>query len=282
MQFGALYEPLLRLSRKTVFLSSTASIWSQTGSGYYALANSLLNWAAEYHFSRGMDISSMRLGPFSGVGMAMDYADEMKAVGLKLMRPTQLLEMSMKCRTPNPCVVSMDAVRIEQIMSAKGKWNLFKNLTSGSTMHCNPVISDSRMDRLEVEGKIRTVILKEFENLIDSDGNVAFQSIDSITAVEFASSLSKLFGQKFPSTVIYDHPTLDALAIFIKQGGKIDASLQVGNELISHKSDNGKILIDLVSRLPRNHPDHDLVTRVACLRWDADLDPVRGEYPQLG
>jgi acyl carrier protein len=62
----------------------------------------------------------------------------------------------------------------------------------------------------------RTLGIREDEE-IDRDLPFSALGMDSLLAIELRNSLSGLFHTQFPSTILFDYPTLRTLALYLEQ-----------------------------------------------------------------
>lgn len=70
--------------------SSTSSIWSQSGGGHYAAANSLLDGLAMQKHKKGLPTLAVQFGPFAETGMAAGYVDVLASLGLLSLAPKEV------------------------------------------------------------------------------------------------------------------------------------------------------------------------------------------------
>ena len=73
-----------------VLFSSTSAVWSQSGAGHYAAANSHLDALAATRQHAGLPALAVRFGPFAETGMAASHASALTAMGLPGLKPRQV------------------------------------------------------------------------------------------------------------------------------------------------------------------------------------------------
>ena len=73
-----------------VYLSSTSSIWSQSGAAHYAAANTYLDALARCVQSSGMHALAIQYGPFDKVGMAAAHILVLSNIGLDALDPNEV------------------------------------------------------------------------------------------------------------------------------------------------------------------------------------------------
>ena len=73
-----------------VYLSSTSSIWSQSGAAHYAAANTFLDALARRLQSSGMHALAIQYGPFDRVGMAAPHILALSSMGLDPLDPDEV------------------------------------------------------------------------------------------------------------------------------------------------------------------------------------------------
>ena len=75
-----------------VLFSSTSAVWSQSGAGHYAAANSHLDALAATRQHAGLAATAVQFGPFAETGMAAAHSSALTAMGLPGMKPHQVLQ----------------------------------------------------------------------------------------------------------------------------------------------------------------------------------------------
>ena len=73
-----------------VLFSSTSAVWSQSGAGHYAAANSHLDALAASRHHAGLPATAIQFGPFAETGMAASHASALTAMGLPGLKPKQV------------------------------------------------------------------------------------------------------------------------------------------------------------------------------------------------
>ena len=73
-----------------VLFSSTSAVWSQSGAGHYAAANSHLDALAASRQHAGLPATAIQFGPFAETGMAASHASALTSMGLPGLKPRQV------------------------------------------------------------------------------------------------------------------------------------------------------------------------------------------------
>jgi len=160
----------------TALFSSTASIWSQTGAAHYSAANSILDSTAGAAQAAGVFVSAVNFGPFAGVGMAAAHVDSMHAIGLaSLQPPTAYRAFRAVGYAPHTIRAGIKVGKFVKVNTAKE--------TSGHDVTSNEAFAPA--------------------------------SFDSLSAVELADRISKAVGRDLPSTLVFDYPSVTAIADYV-------------------------------------------------------------------
>ncbi|MFG2050638.1 SDR family NAD(P)-dependent oxidoreductase [Micromonospora sp. NPDC048935] len=76
------------------------------------------------------------------------------------------------------------------------------------------------------------------------------QGFDSLTAVELRNQLAALSGMRLPSTVVFDHPSPDALAAFLATQASGDAAVEQTRARVVEATDEPIAIIGMACRYP--------------------------------
>jgi acyl transferase domain-containing protein/acyl carrier protein len=221
-----------------VFFSSAASLFGNPGQASYAAANAFLDGLAAHRRSLGLPGVSIAWGAWSGAGMAARVgAREQRAWserGIEAIAPDRgLTELDELLDSPAPqiAVFKMDWGRFARQYPTGGEAPLLSELVREARQQASQ--SDSASDarvkllrRLENSSPVeRLEILADFVRMqvadvlgfsesAGLDPNQGFFEVgmDSLMAVDLQRRLQNGLGITLPSTIGFDHPTIEALA----------------------------------------------------------------------
>jgi acyl transferase domain-containing protein/acyl carrier protein len=226
-----LLHELTRNSQLDFFIaySSMVALWGAKGQGAYAAANQFLDMLAHYRRSIGLPGLSINWGLWASEDRA-GLSDQLAPMGVKTLRPRLALET----------FGSLLATDSAQIAVADIDWNLFKRVYE--TRRRRPLfdridsksapavsIKASLRDQLEQAplgerfSLLRAFIVSELASVIALSASETLEDhqgffdlgMDSLMAVEFKSRLEGALGCTLPSTLAFDHPTVDDLTRYI-------------------------------------------------------------------
>ncbi|MFP3118390.1 SDR family NAD(P)-dependent oxidoreductase [Streptomyces sp. Iso 434] len=222
-----------------VLFSSVAGVWGSGGQGAYAAANAALDALALARAARGAPATSVAWGPWAGSGMAgaEDTADYLRRRGLRAMDPAHALDaLGTAVDGGDVCVAvaDVDWSRLVPALTSVRPQRLFDRLTatpprtgaaapgaeqgSGAT---SPAVTrlaalsgkERRRELAElVRGHVAAVLGHRDTDAVGPRRAFTDLGFDSLTAVELRDRLAGATGLALPATVVFDHPSPDALA----------------------------------------------------------------------
>jgi len=218
--------------RAFVLFSSLSGVLGNAGQGNYAAANAQLDALAEHRRALGHTATSVAWGPWAEDGMAHGLGtDQLRDSGLRPMEPDQAIE----------ALWSAIADEAPAVMVADADWDTFAaraaafrpvpQLAELSAAAVRPPATEAALGRdlealtpAERHGVLLDVVHKHVAVILGHgphwrmEADRPFQSLgfDSLTAVELRNRLDAATGLKLPSTMVFDHPTPDALVAFLQ------------------------------------------------------------------
>jgi acyl transferase domain-containing protein/acyl carrier protein len=214
-----------------VMFSSAASLFAPVGQGNYAAANAFLDALAHHRRALGLPAVSINWAAWERTGMAAVVGERRETQwaqgGLALMTPaegldvlgwllhghlTQVAVLPVEWRTyfdwlgEARAAALLDAVKPD----AKGE---------------SPAVAESFAERLLrlpagarvtavsdlVTAEVRTVLGFRSDQIVDPTQGLFDLGMDSLTAVELRNRLQNRIGRTIAGTVVFDHPSIDAL-----------------------------------------------------------------------
>lgn len=244
-----------------VCFSSMAGIVGTVGQANYAAANAFLDALVYYRRSLGLPGLSIAWGPWAEGGMAAGLEKRRQGAmgqrGLEPLPPSQGLRIMER-------LIREDAVHA---IAARVNWSTFTKrldddglrrffrglaplpadslrLTAGDTHGFARLLADTPSDRrrsvlmTHIRSKIAgTLGLDPTEYVINPRDRLLDLGIDSIMAVELKERLESELERTLPATLVFDHPTLEALADYLLGGAPAPAATETPDPNSPHDDD---------------------------------------------
>jgi len=217
-----------------VCFSSVAALMGSPGQANYAAANAFMDAFAAYRQSLGLSGLSINWGPWaqSGMAAALQSRDQARwaAQGVNLIEPEQgltLLGQLLTSKTAHAAVLPIDWSRyLAQIPTGFNLSILSHLAKSVSLGEVTPPWIRIELEQAPPEERqslltrqIQTLIAKvlglEAPELVQPRERLFDLGLDSLMAVELKSRLESGLGCSLRSTLIFDYPTLEALANYL-------------------------------------------------------------------
>ncbi|MEV5434368.1 type I polyketide synthase, partial [Streptomyces sp. NPDC052701] len=223
-----------------VLFSSAAGVLGAPGQGNYAAANAFLDALATHRRHAGLAAQSLAWGLWgqsSGMADTLDETDltRIARTGMHALTPEEGLALFDAARTsPEPLLLPagldlpalhaqgdrlptvfrtlVPAARRRSSSGAAGESSaLRRRLAALPQDEWHGVLLDI------VLGRVASVL--GYANASTIESGRAFQELgfDSLTAVEFRNSLGEAVGMRLPATLVFDHPTPEALTAHLLQ-----------------------------------------------------------------
>ncbi|GAB4814934.1 hypothetical protein N2152v2_001980 [Parachlorella kessleri] len=248
--------------------SSIAALLGSAGQANYAAANAMLDAASAARQARGLSGMSLNLGAWA-VGMAgrnAALAQRLRASGVGIIQPAAGLAAVAHATFSTSSLAS-------NIVISPFEWQKMQERAGGSlssafedfvTVPLAAVVgtkeaNNASMKRTQVRSRPHRMPLEEVtQHVLDTvlavtslqvaiDVPLMSAGLDSLSSVELRNALQARFDLDLPVTVMFDHPTVHALAGFIS-GQLLDKDL-VGQELQVVQFSPVAALQDLVGQL---------------------------------
>ncbi|WP_007026029.1 type I polyketide synthase, partial [Saccharomonospora iraqiensis] len=223
-----------------VLFSSVSGTWGSGGLGAYAAANALLDDLAERRRARGETALSVAWGPWGEAGMATGgTADELIRRGLRPLAPATALDaLGTALAVGDTCVTiaDVDWARFASAFTARRSSPLLADIPAARPVETlrpatEPLTTTdpARVAEL-VLARIAAVLGHDGGDAVDRTRAFRDLGFDSLTAVELRDALAAATGLRLPATVVFDHPTPDALVDYLVAeltGGQVVAATRV-------------------------------------------------------
>ena len=294
-----------------VLFSSAASLMGSAGQGNYAAANAFLDALAHYRRRAGLPGVSINWSAWSHAGMAAAAGNlqrRLSARGLAEIEPRHGLHVLSRLAGATTgaqiAVLPIDWAVFRRNGASRGDPALLAELTSGAETAAVPdphlvgswqslpqgerhaaIQAHLRQHIIEVLGLDPAERIDERQGLLDL-------GMDSLMTLELRNRLQHSVGQALPATLVFDHPSIAALATYLERafvataehGGDANTSRRPalqGADLSRDLSTEPIAIIGAGCRLPGGvtspaefwdllHDGVDAISEVPADRWDID------------
>jgi myxalamid-type polyketide synthase MxaC len=230
-----------------VLFSSVASLTGSPGQSGYAAANAFLDAMAHFRHGLGLPTLSVNWGAWAGSGMASRVAESGRQRVLPGIRPMSAelcfaaLELALADGRPQLAIADADWSRwnpAPRLLSPFLPQREAQRAASGET---------EILSRLELAPPARRrTILVEFLRAevaailgLDASGHylderqpVLRMGMDSLMTVQFRNRLAAALERPLSATLVFDHPTIGALADFLNPDSRSEEKLPRPDKLL--------------------------------------------------
>lgn len=209
-------------------LSSTAATIGSPGQGNYAAANGAAERIAANLRARKVRAYSIAWGPWRDVGRATSQgaADRLARLGMHpIDRATGLATLSavLANEPADVAALDFDADIWMKANSGAAGWT-YLGATPSAPIQPTQLLADIRKTASPIRRRriVAEAIEKEVRTVLalaaPAPRAIALRDLglDSLMAVEVRNRLERIFGLRMPSTLAFDHPTIDAIATAIE------------------------------------------------------------------
>jgi acyl transferase domain-containing protein/NADPH:quinone reductase-like Zn-dependent oxidoreductase/NAD(P)-dependent dehydrogenase (short-subunit alcohol dehydrogenase family)/SAM-dependent methyltransferase/acyl carrier protein len=217
-----------------IMFSSAASLFGSPGQANHVAANTFLDTLAAYRHSQGLPALSINWGVWSDIGAAAKrgIANQMSMRGVSVITPSQGIEILEYLKKQTVTQVGVIPVNWSELLK-KGHFSTFFADFHTQTAAKNHQTSGKINDALALaiasrrEGKptgdialltnyLQTEVGKilglSTNQLPDTQVGFFDMGMDSLMMVELRSRVESSLNRKINSTILFEHPTIDALA----------------------------------------------------------------------
>jgi polyketide synthase 12 len=214
-----------------VLFSSNAGVWGSGGQAVYAAANAHLDALAQRRRARGQAATAIAWGAWAGGGMAEDEtaARHLNRRGVRPMPPAEALRLLRRALDHDETFLAVADVDWELFARAFTSVRPSRLLAEIPEAAPEPdLVDDTGVRHRELAGLasaerehalrdlvrrlVADVLGHDSPDAVDDDRPLRDLGFDSLTAVELRDRLSVRTGLALPVTVVFDHPTVAALA----------------------------------------------------------------------
>ncbi|HWO63616.1 MAG TPA: SDR family NAD(P)-dependent oxidoreductase [Umezawaea sp.] len=209
-----------------VLFSSVAATWGSGGQAGYAAANAALDAVAVDRRRRGLQATSVAWGPWAGQGMAAgETGERIQRLGLTAMSPgvaLAALQNALDDDETTIVVADVDWSRFLPPFTATRPSALFRDLPEAKPVESTVETAVQGLSQRELAELAADVLGHGDTVALDADRSFRDLGFDSLMAVDLRNRLVERTGRALPVTVVFDHPSIAALAAALGGDGPAD------------------------------------------------------------
>jgi len=215
-----------------ILFSSVASVAGAPGQAAYAAANAFEDALAHARRRRGLCGLSVNWGPWTdGLAARDDLRRRQRTLGMTPMSPADALLLLEQALLAGSTQIGAGFFDWNQFVrrfaeSVPPRFSRLLTTTAGAeTRHHEPGLLDrlraapesSRVGilRSQVHAQALRVLGFGAGRSLDMDAALGEMGLDSLMAVEFRNSLAAALGENLPSTLLFDHPSVNGVTTYI-------------------------------------------------------------------
>ncbi|MBP2329149.1 acyl transferase domain-containing protein/D-arabinose 1-dehydrogenase-like Zn-dependent alcohol dehydrogenase/acyl carrier protein [Kibdelosporangium banguiense] len=238
--------------------SSAAGVFGAPGQGNYAAANAFLDALAYCRRRQGLPAHSLAWGLWADRsamtgGLGQSDVDRMVRQGIRALDTDDALALfDTAVRMPRACLVP---VRLD--LTGSAPHNLLRGLLRAPARRTavNARVVATVIDEQQLVDLVRTntavVLGHQDSGAVATDRAFKDLGLDSLTAVELRNRLGAATGLRLPVTVVFEHPTLVALARELRRRlAPDDNSAPVVSASIASADDDPIVIVGMSCRFP--------------------------------
>ncbi|GAA4228960.1 hypothetical protein GCM10022254_20340 [Actinomadura meridiana] len=212
--------------------SSMASVLGPVGQANYAAANAFVDALMTRRAVAGRPGLSIGWGPWAEVGMAANLSTQsIKAIegqGLRFLKPRAGARALWQVVGQPLSHVLAGEVDWDRLVAQRVTGNaLYQEVARGSAepelkIDLAELAALPRQDRRQaikdaVRGRVASLLHHGGIDDVSPHARFLDLGVDSLTAVELKNGLEAMFQSPLPTSLVFDHPTIDQLAAFIEE-----------------------------------------------------------------
>ncbi|MEM8673191.1 MAG: type I polyketide synthase [Cyanobacteria bacterium P01_G01_bin.67] len=256
-----------------VNFSSIASMWGSKGQAPYAAANSFLDILAFYRQSLKLPCISINWGPWAEGGMASSEGQQwLQQIGVKTLPPKQALaalEFLLESNCPQTTVANVDWKRFKDIYEARGSRTLLEKIAVQpqeeletaqqseilKQLEAAPVSDRQALLIIHLQTEVAQVLGLGASQLPEIQQSFFEMGMDSLMAVELKNRLEASFSSSVPTTLVFEYPTINELAVYLAREVMSWESSTAEDAPLSQKKEAQTVLLSAIEQLPENEDE---------------------------
>ncbi|MDI5963013.1 type I polyketide synthase [Streptantibioticus silvisoli] len=220
-----------------VYFSSISGTWGVADHAAYAAANAVIDARAEQRRADGAPVLSIAWGPWDGGGMiAESVQDVLRRRGVPVIDPDTAilgLQQALDGDETFVAVADVDWKRFAGVFTSVRRSHLLDEIPEARTAEddtsgqdtASPAHRLAELAPAQRSAALTALVNDNIAQVLGHDSTVtvdaerAFKDLgfDSLTAVELRNRLAKATGLRLPTTVVFDHPSANALVAFLDE-----------------------------------------------------------------
>ena len=214
-----------------VLFSSASAVLGSPGQANYAASNGFLDGLAAHRHALGLPATSVNWGPWADAGMAATETvrANLEKQGLTPLKPTTALSAMaemMRHGTVQATVIAAQWQRVAKLMGPTRPPKLEHVLPKAATAQVSDGAFLKQLEKIPLAQRadfLTENLQAQLQHILGlaqppaADSRFLELGMDSLMAVELRNGLLGQFGATvtIPSTVVFDHPTVRALAEYL-------------------------------------------------------------------
>ncbi|AOJ40108.1 non-ribosomal peptide synthetase [Burkholderia lata] len=210
-----------------ILFSSIASAWGSREQAHYSAANRFLDALAHHRRGQGLPALSVNWGPWAEGGMTFPEAEALlRRVGIRSLAADRALDVLNRLpAVPQIAVVDIDLALFQGSYEARGpkpfldRVRVAKSAPGAPAMPALSNASPRERKRLLADSIDRAVaqVLGYDAGTLDRDLGFFEMGMDSLMALDVRTHLENALGIPLSVALLFDHPTVNALADFLAE-----------------------------------------------------------------
>ena len=211
-------------------ISSMVSSWGAQRQAHYAAANHFLDVLSQHDRGAGRPFTTIGLGPLRGGMLPPAVADEMARMGVGAWTMDQAAAAAIGAiggARAHLVAADVDWLRFRPVLETRGPRPLLDRMpVAVSSARGSRGALVERLERarpMERDRIVRDAVVREASRALgidparwpDERRGFFDLGMDSLTALELKKRLEHAAGRSLPATLVFDHPTVEALAAFL-------------------------------------------------------------------
>lgn len=240
-------------ARSVLLFSSISALLGSSGQANYASANSSLDFIARARRRIGVDNCSIQFGPWSESGMATRHAQtlqRLESMGIFGLGPDQ--SMYLLHAAIEKAVICLAAFNVRRLATTQSHLSeLFSDWIKEDRKKGVAIVNvrtenHDTVSRDSIHNELSSMVAKLLGSAVDPLSPLMQSGLDSLSAMELTSSVSKAFRIDLPSTFFFDHPNISVACdeiMCMRGGGGDSEAIPTAVHIVDHREEKTKHLV---------------------------------------